>query len=121
MLRTKPFHRKWGVTGQIADHPLGATDLLLWIDIIYKIILVHLRFSMIQSSEKSQKPFFNEIDLQNTAFQLTTDLLKKDAKGEFIYLKDFFRRYASIPVERKTYLMGIIKLRHIIHDFLGGE
>jgi len=47
-------------------------------------------------------------------------LLRKNSKGEFIYLKDFFNRYGSIPPERKTYLMGIVKLRHIIQDFLGG-
>ena len=120
MLTTNLFHRKWGVTGQIADHPLGASDLLLWIDIIYKIILAQLRFNIIQTVEKSKKPFFNEIELQNTAFQLTNDLLRKNSKGELIYLKDFFNRYGSIPPERKTYLMGIVKLRHIIQDFLGG-
>lgn len=120
MQTTNFFHKKRGVTGQLADHPSGAPDLLLWVDTIYKLFLAQLKFNAIEAVGNSEKMYFNEKDLQNTAIHLTKDLLGKNNRGEFIYLKDFFNRYASFPLERKYFLKGIVDLRHIIQEFLGG-
>ncbi len=121
MLSTNRFNQKWGVTGQFADHPLGTPDFLLWIDTIYKIFLAQLKFNAIQAVKKSQNTYFNERELQNTAIKLTTDLLSKNGNGKFIYLGEFFDRYGSIPLERKSYLKGIVDLRQIIQAFLGAN
>ncbi len=120
MQTTNPYYRKRGVTGQLADHPSGAPDFLLWIDTIYKIFLAQLKFNAIQAVGNSQKMYFNETELQKTAIQLTNDLLGKNSKGDFIYLRDFFNQYGLTPLGRRSFLKGIVDLRRIIQTFLGG-
>ena len=119
MQKTYNSIQKRGVTDQRADHPSGVPDFLLWVDTIYKVVLTQLKFNVINSLKDREKIFFDESKLQDTAIQLTKHLLAKNSRGEFIYLKDFFIKFGTTPLERKTHLKGIIHLRQIVENFLG--